>query len=115
MPGNPKQAARTLHFLMRYSDNLRGVDTIAEHMDLLKRKKSVWFGKFGLGMNTAVTSKRWRSFLATMRASTAWACVIRLMCSMSALSGAPPDRPKGDAVIECSGGVYYWVEVPSDD
>ena len=25
------------------------------------------------------------------------------------------DRPKGDAVIECSGGVYYWVEVPSDD
>ena len=27
----------------------------------------------------------------------------------------PPDRPKGDAVIECSGGVYYWVEVPSDD
>lgn len=43
-----------LHFLLRYSDRLRGVDTFGEHMEILKRAGTVWLGKFGMGASQAV-------------------------------------------------------------
>ena len=42
---------KSLHFLLRYSDKLTGVDTIAEHLAIIEQRGSVWIGKFGVGMN----------------------------------------------------------------
>lgn len=39
-----------LHFLLRYSDKISKVDTIAEHKSVLETESSVWMGKFGVGM-----------------------------------------------------------------
>lgn len=41
---------RIIHFLMRYSDNLRRVDTFREHCELAEKYGSVWWGKFGVGI-----------------------------------------------------------------
>lgn len=45
-----EQHDRALHFLLRYSNELYGHDTIREHQTLLDAKGSVWMGKFGLGV-----------------------------------------------------------------
>lgn len=41
---------RTLHFLLRYSDSLRQVDTYAAHKIIAERFGYVWWGKFGVGV-----------------------------------------------------------------
>lgn len=42
---------RNLHFLLRYSDRLRQVDTLKAHQELAERYGAVWWGKFGLGVS----------------------------------------------------------------
>jgi len=42
-------ASAPLHFILRYSDTLRRVDTYAEHKSIADRYGSVWWGKFGVG------------------------------------------------------------------
>jgi hypothetical protein len=46
-----------LHFLMRYSDNLRKVDTLQEHRSIADRTGSVWWGKFGVGIARSKVDK----------------------------------------------------------
>src|SRR5437899_1418715 len=41
---------RVLHFLLRYSDSLRRVDTYSAHKDIEERFGFVWWGKFGVGI-----------------------------------------------------------------
>lgn len=38
-----------IHFLMRYSDKPRKINTIDEHKAIIEKIGYVWFGKFGLG------------------------------------------------------------------
>jgi len=42
---------KNLHFLLRYSDRLVGVDTIIEHQTIIDKNGYVWMGKFGVGVN----------------------------------------------------------------
>lgn len=37
--------------MLRYSDAITKVDTIKEHQELLYTKKTVWMGKFGVGIS----------------------------------------------------------------
>ena len=39
-----------LHFILRYSDGLRSVDTLAEHNAIAVEHGYVWWGKFGVGI-----------------------------------------------------------------
>jgi hypothetical protein len=39
-----------LHFILRYSDGLRRVDTLAEHHAIARQYGYVWWGKFGVGI-----------------------------------------------------------------
>ncbi|MDM5070065.1 hypothetical protein OB952_22310 [Aeromonas salmonicida] len=43
-----------LHFLLRYSDKITQVDTLQEHMEILKGTGKVIFGKFGIGVSNRV-------------------------------------------------------------
>lgn len=38
-----------MHFMLRYSDKITGVDTLGEHQKVLNKKGAVWLGKFGVG------------------------------------------------------------------
>ena len=49
--------AREIHFLVRYSDKLKGVDTIAEHRAVATVRGAVWFGKFGVGSAAMMINK----------------------------------------------------------
>ena len=49
--------ARALHFLVRYSDNLTGVDTVAEHRTVIATRGAAWFGKFGVGCSAVMIDK----------------------------------------------------------
>jgi len=40
-----------VHFLLRYSDSLRKVDTYHEHKLIEQKLGSVWWGKFGIGIS----------------------------------------------------------------
>ncbi len=40
---------KTIHFLLRYSDSLKNVNTFEEHKKIEKLKGYVWLGKFGIG------------------------------------------------------------------
>ncbi len=42
---------RNIQFLLRYSDKITKVDTIAEHEKVLNSQGNVWMGKFGVGMS----------------------------------------------------------------
>ncbi len=42
-----------LHIVIRYSDRLLGVDTIARHKEVLRKHKQVWLGKIGRGLTTS--------------------------------------------------------------
>lgn len=44
-----RKADLPIHFLLRYSDNLRQVDTIGEHRRVISERGYVWLGKFGVG------------------------------------------------------------------
>ena len=46
-----------LHFLLRFSDRLFGVDTYAEHKAVEARFGQVWWGKIGLGISRDVLRK----------------------------------------------------------
>jgi len=37
----------TLHFLLKFSEKKKGIDTMAEHLQALKKHGAVWWGKFG--------------------------------------------------------------------
>ena len=65
-----------LHFLLRYSDKISRVDTIAEHKSVLETQGSVWMGKFGIGMGKKFAdiakeqiSKNLNSYLYLMNGS----------------------------------------------
>jgi len=45
---------RPLHFLLRFSDDLRKVDTYGTHKAILDRLGFVWFGKFGTGISHGI-------------------------------------------------------------
>ena len=45
------------HFLLRYSDLLLNVDTLAEHKSIVADKGHVWMGKFGQGASKRIVSK----------------------------------------------------------
>jgi len=46
-----------LHFVLRYSDELHGHDTIVEHRKILEKRGYVWMGKFGLGIAQTLVEK----------------------------------------------------------
>lgn len=48
---NSKQSPPPLHFILRYSDSLRDVDTYAAHKAIEARLGRVWWGKFGVGIS----------------------------------------------------------------
>lgn len=48
---------KPLHFLLRYSDKITQVDTIAEHQHIENIYKEVWMGKFGLGIAKHIAEK----------------------------------------------------------
>jgi hypothetical protein len=55
-----EQRARTkrpLYFLMRYSDNIKGFNTIDEHLAVLAKHGEVWMGKFGVGSGVAIIAQ----------------------------------------------------------
>ena len=56
-----------LHFLLRFNDVLRRVDSYAEHKGILDRHGSVWWGKFGAGAAQHVVEQARRQ----LRAGTA--------------------------------------------
>jgi hypothetical protein len=43
-----------IHFLMRYSDSLLGVDTISEHKSVIEKHGYCWLEKFGLGVSAKI-------------------------------------------------------------
>jgi len=43
-----------LHFVLRYSNELHGFDTIVEHREVIERCGKVWMGKFGLGVASSI-------------------------------------------------------------
>ncbi len=45
---------KQLHFMLRYSDKITSVDTIAEHIKILNQHDSVWMGKFGVGCSQQI-------------------------------------------------------------
>jgi len=47
---NSKQSPPLLHFILRYSDSLRSVDTYSAHKAIEARFGHVWWGKFGVGI-----------------------------------------------------------------
>jgi hypothetical protein len=57
---------RPIHFVLRYNDRLRGVDTYREHLTIIERHGSVWWGKFGLGSARSIILRA----EAQLRAST---------------------------------------------
>lgn len=48
---------RKIHFVLRYSDELHGHDTIQEHLKVLNECGHVWMGKFGLGIRSDLVGK----------------------------------------------------------
>ena len=46
-----------MHILLRYSDRMRGVDTLEEHKKLLRSKGYVWWGKFGQGVSREIVGR----------------------------------------------------------
>ncbi|HEY2956449.1 MAG TPA: hypothetical protein VGK89_14515 [Candidatus Eisenbacteria bacterium] len=52
-----KNQEPALHFILRFSDNLRGVDTFAEHKRLEEKFGNVWWGKFGVGVATRILDR----------------------------------------------------------
>jgi hypothetical protein len=48
---------KPLHFLLRYSDKITQVDTIAEHQKIEHLYNEVWMGKFGVGIATHIADK----------------------------------------------------------
>ena len=57
MPSSSRESTPALHFILRYSDMLRGVDTYAEHKAIEQREGAVWWGKFGVGASLAIIAK----------------------------------------------------------
>lgn len=60
----PARRARPLHFILRYSDALRGVDTYAAHKMIEERFGWVWWGKFGVGAARDIIAKAKRQIQA---------------------------------------------------
>lgn len=56
MPQNWKEPD-ILHFLFRYSDRLRNINTYAEHKSIEDQCGSVWWGKFGAGVSKKIVEK----------------------------------------------------------
>lgn len=54
---NTKDPHWMLHFVLRYSDLLRDVDTYATHKVIETHYGSVWWGKFGLGVSPTIVTK----------------------------------------------------------
>jgi len=48
---------KPLHFLLRYSDKITRVDTIAEHQHIEKQYGEVWMGKFGVGIAKKIAKR----------------------------------------------------------
>lgn len=46
-----------MHILLRYSDNMRGVNTLDEHRKVLGARGYVWWGKFGQGVSRDVVKQ----------------------------------------------------------
>ena len=51
------KAKKPLHFLLRYSDKITQVDTIAEHRKIDILHNEVWLGKFGVGIAINIADK----------------------------------------------------------
>lgn len=45
---------KPLHFMLRYSDKITRVDTIKEHLNVVKTRHTAWMGKFGVGCSSKV-------------------------------------------------------------
>jgi hypothetical protein len=60
-------AGPALHFLLRFADSLRGVDTLAEHRRLADQFGSVWWGKFGVGASAFVVDRALRQIRSGSR------------------------------------------------
>jgi hypothetical protein len=49
-----KTKEKSLYFILRYSDSLKGVDTYAQHKALQDKFGYVWWGKFGVGLGADI-------------------------------------------------------------
>lgn len=46
---------KPIHLLVRFSDNFASIgDVISEHQEVIRRKKSVWFGKLGKSVSETI-------------------------------------------------------------
>jgi len=55
--GASASKAHPLHFILRYSDSLRGANTYEEHLRISIKAGAVWWGKFGVGVSRAWINK----------------------------------------------------------